>query len=126
MLTGKRAFDGSTPSSMIAAILERPAPSVSDVAPAALDRVVKRSLEKDSENRWQSARDLTAAWDLVEPSSQLGTALPPAPEPRLRGWLSPAVAVGLGLGLAAVSAIHFREGLPVAETIRFQAGRLPR
>jgi serine/threonine protein kinase len=39
------------------------------------------------------------------PSCQLGTALPPAPEPRLRGWLSPAVAVGLGLGLATVSAI---------------------
>jgi hypothetical protein len=59
------------------------------------------------------------------PSSQPGTALPPAPEPRLRGWLALAVAVGLGLGLATVSAIHFRERLPVAETIRFQAGRLP-
>lgn len=59
------------------------------------------------------------------PTSQPGTALPPAPERRLRGWLSPAVAVGLGLGLATVSAIHFRERLPVPETIRFQAGRLP-
>ena len=66
-----------------------------------------------------------AAWDLVGPSSQPDTALPPAPEPRLRGWLSPAVAVGLGLGLTTVSAIPFRERLPVAETIRFRAGRLP-
>ena len=33
MLTGKRAFDGSTPASVIAAVLERPAPSVADVAP---------------------------------------------------------------------------------------------
>src|SRR5690349_6264729 len=39
MLTGKRAFDGSSPASVIAAILERPAPSVAGVAPAALDRV---------------------------------------------------------------------------------------
>ena len=65
MLTGKRAFDGSTPASVIAAILERPAPSVADVAPPALDRVLKRCLEKDPEQRWQSARDLKAGLELV-------------------------------------------------------------
>src|ERR1700675_9442 len=54
MLTGKRAFEGRSQASVIAAILERPAPSVSDLAPAALDRVLKRCLEKDPENRWQS------------------------------------------------------------------------
>ena len=40
MLTGKRAFDGTSNASVIAAILERPAPSVKEVAPAALDRVL--------------------------------------------------------------------------------------
>jgi serine/threonine-protein kinase len=65
MLTGKRAFDGKSQASVIAAILERPAPSVSDLAPVALDRVLKRCLEKDPENRWQSARDLKAALELV-------------------------------------------------------------
>ncbi len=65
MLTGKHAFDGSTPASVIAAILERPAPSVADVAPAALDRVLKRCLEKDPENRWQSARDLKAELEWI-------------------------------------------------------------
>ena len=34
MLTGKRAFEGSSPASVIAAIMERPAPSIADVAPA--------------------------------------------------------------------------------------------
>src|ERR1700676_3991186 len=58
MLTGQRAFEGSTPASVMAAILERPAPSVSQVAPPALDRVLKRCLEKDPEDRWQTARDL--------------------------------------------------------------------
>jgi serine/threonine protein kinase len=58
LLTGKRAFEGQTSASVIAAILERPAPSVAEVAPAALDRVLKRCLEKDPERRWQSARDL--------------------------------------------------------------------
>src|ERR1700675_2095853 len=51
MLTGKRAFDGNSQASVIAAILERPVPSTSTVAPPALDRVLKRCLEKDQENR---------------------------------------------------------------------------
>src|SRR6266699_3937662 len=50
MLTGKRAFEGSSPASVIAAIMEHPAPSIADTAPAALDRVLKRCLEKDPDN----------------------------------------------------------------------------
>jgi Tol biopolymer transport system component len=67
MLTGKRAFEGSTPASVMGAILERPAPSIAEVAPPALDRVLRRCLEKDPENRWQNARDLKASFDLITP-----------------------------------------------------------
>jgi len=55
MLTGKLAFGGSSAASVIAAILEREAPSIAGVAPLALDRVLRRCLAKDSEQRWQSA-----------------------------------------------------------------------
>ena len=72
MLTGKRAFDGSTPASVIAAILERPAPSVADVASPALDRVLKRCLEKDPEQRWQSARDLKTELEWIGRAPELG------------------------------------------------------
>jgi serine/threonine-protein kinase len=65
MLTGKRAFDGSSPATVIAAIMERPAPSIGAVAPPALDRVLKRCLEKDPENRWQNARDLKAELEWI-------------------------------------------------------------
>ncbi len=58
MLTGKRAFDAASPASVIAAILERDAPSVAGLAPAALDRVLRRCLEKDPEQRWHSAHDV--------------------------------------------------------------------
>ena len=59
MLTGKRAFEGESAASVIAAILERePAPL--DAAPP-LDRVVRRSLAKDPDQRFQTARDLKAA-----------------------------------------------------------------
>jgi Tol biopolymer transport system component/tRNA A-37 threonylcarbamoyl transferase component Bud32 len=64
LLTGKRAFDGQTAASVIAAILERPSPSISDVAPEALDRVLKRCLEKDPDKRWQNALDLKSALEL--------------------------------------------------------------
>jgi serine/threonine protein kinase len=65
MLTGKRAFDGQNAASIIAAVMDRPAPSVIEVAPAVIDRVVKRCLEKDPDNRWQTARDVRAALELV-------------------------------------------------------------
>src|SRR6516225_9332255 len=58
MLTGKRAFEGSSPASVIAAIMERPAPSVAEIAPPALDRVLQICLAKDPDERWQTARDL--------------------------------------------------------------------
>ena len=58
MLTGNRAFEGASPASVIAAILERPSPSITAVAPPALDRVLQLCLKKDPDDRWQSARDL--------------------------------------------------------------------
>src|SRR5712664_326112 len=50
MATGKRAFEGKSQASLIAAILER--------APPALDRVVKKCLAKEPEKRWQAASDV--------------------------------------------------------------------
>ena len=51
MLTGKRAFDGSSPASVIAAILERPAPSVAEVAPnGARPRVEAVSRQRSRES----------------------------------------------------------------------------
>ncbi len=65
MLTGKRAFSGSSPASVIAATMERPAPSISDIAPPALDRALQRCLAKDAGDRWQSARDLKAELEWI-------------------------------------------------------------
>ena len=61
MLTGRRAFEGKSAASLIAAILEQEPPPVSKlqpVSPTALDRVVTTCLAKDPDDRWQTARDL--------------------------------------------------------------------
>ena len=97
MLTGKRAFDGSSAASVIASILERePAPL--EVA-RPLDRVVKRSLAKDPDQRFQTARDLKTAlvWAMEQPPPAVA-----APQASRRWWI--AVPVGLALLAAAVVA----------------------
>jgi serine/threonine protein kinase len=98
LLMGKRAFDGSSPASVIAAILERePAPL--EVA-RPLDRVVRRSLAKDPDQRFQTARDLKAAlsWVLEQPPaaavSQARSNLPWAVVAAGLGVVS----IGLGMG----------------------------
>jgi len=110
MLTGKRAFDGSSPATVIAAIMERPAPSIGEVGPPALDRVLKHCLEKDPENRWQSARDLKAEleWIAQAPSGEnTAAALTARPAPLL--WV---IAGVLALVAAGASWIAYRSTRP--------------
>ena len=105
MLTGKRAFDGSSPATVIAAIMERPAPSIANVAPPALDRVLKRCLEKDPENRWQSVRDLKAELEWIAQAPSDGITAPASTARRV--WLPWVVAGVLGLVAAVTSWIAF-------------------
>ncbi|HSP68782.1 MAG TPA: protein kinase, partial [Bryobacteraceae bacterium] len=123
MLTGKRAFEGSSPASVIAAIMERPAPSIADVAPPALDRVLTRCLEKDPDNRWQSARDLKSALELVtadmEPRASAGVSEPPASARRHAG-LAWAIAAVLALTVTALAWVHFTAAPPSTDAVRFQ------
>jgi serine/threonine protein kinase/Tol biopolymer transport system component len=59
MITGKQAFEGDSPASVIAAILEREPVKIASTGP--LERIIRRCLAKDPEQRWQTARDLKAA-----------------------------------------------------------------
>ncbi len=61
MITGKRAFQGKSQMSLMSSILEKdpePISVVSPLAPPLLDHIVRRSLAKNPEERWQSAQDL--------------------------------------------------------------------
>jgi Tol biopolymer transport system component len=61
MASGRRAFQGNSQASLIAAILNRPPQPLSGVqpnVPVALDRLVGKCLAKDPDARWQSASDV--------------------------------------------------------------------
>jgi eukaryotic-like serine/threonine-protein kinase len=76
MATAKRAFEGGSKTSLIAAIVSaQPAPisAVVPMTPPALDHVVRKCLEKDPDERWQSAHDVASElrW-ISEAGSQIG------------------------------------------------------
>jgi eukaryotic-like serine/threonine-protein kinase len=80
LLAGRRAFEGKSPASVIAAILAGEPPGIREFQPAisaALDRVVTICLSKDPDNRWQSARDLEHVLRGLSDSTSAATAARP-------------------------------------------------
>jgi Tol biopolymer transport system component len=112
MATGRKAFEGKTPASVMAAVLERepqPITASQPLAPPALDRLVRTCLAKDPEERWQTAHDvkLQLQW-LAEAGSQGGVPTPVKLRGRKReyaAWTAAALALVAALLLAA---IYFR------------------
>jgi hypothetical protein len=127
MLAGQRAFPGSLVESGYAILHEDPAPLEPEVG-APLARVVSRCLEKEPERRFQTARDLGFALEVLSggsgPQALPGKIAPPLGR-RRRLWIALAAVLGLGLlaagaawklrspaeaRLARVEQITFREG----------------
>jgi serine/threonine protein kinase/tetratricopeptide (TPR) repeat protein len=107
LLSRKRAFKKDTAADTMSAILNGEPPELSESGrrvPAALDHIVRHCLEKDRDNRFQSARDI--AFALVELSSPTGSLLfPPRPAGRRSSkhiWL----AAGF-VALVGVSVLSF-------------------
>src|SRR4030095_959307 len=78
MLTGRRAFHAATPADTISAILQHDVPEIvagAGPVPPGLQRVVRRCLEKDPDERFQTARDLAFAlendWDAPSSGGRL-------------------------------------------------------
>jgi Tol biopolymer transport system component len=100
MATGKRAFDASSRTSLIAAIVSAEPPPISAIqplTPPALEHVVKKCLSKDRDARWQSAHDIAEElrW-ISEAGSQAGVASPLVAAQRFRQrvrWIATIVAV---------------------------------
>ncbi len=113
MLTGQRAFPGKSQLSVASAILEKePAPisSVKPMTPPTLDHAIRRSLAKDPEERWQTARDLALElkW-IAESGSQAGVPAPLVSRRKLGerlAWAAATLAlvmIAFAIGFAAKS-----------------------
>ena len=113
MVTGRKAFEGQSQASVIAAILEHEPPPMSSLqrmAPPALDRAVKKCLAKDPEERWQNARDLRDELKWIAEGSSAGGRPCDGCGCRNGGMLLSWVLVAiLAAALVTVAAVHFRE-----------------
>jgi len=94
MLTGKRAFQKPTSPETMTAILNEEPENISQLVPAvgvALQRVVRRCLQKSREQRFQSAPDLAFALGALsdsESAAASGVEAGPGHRPRILGWIS--------------------------------------
>jgi Tol biopolymer transport system component len=114
MLSGRRAFKGDSSVETMNAILKEEPPELSlaePKIPPAVDLVVRHCLEKNREERFQSAKDL--AFDLERISSVSGAA-PALIAPRARKqWLTSAIAVAL---VVIAALVGWRIGSRAANT----------
>ncbi|HEX7706890.1 MAG TPA: protein kinase [Thermoanaerobaculia bacterium] len=116
MATGQRAFDGKTRTSLIASIVSgtpRPVSELVPMTPPAFEHVVRRCLEKDPDDRWQSAHDIAEQlrW-IAEAGSQAGV---PAPVIRRRLTRDRLLMAGLAAALAVIAVLAMRDLRRTAE-----------
>ncbi len=88
MTTGQRAFEGKTPASAMAAVLEREPPpitSLQPMTPPPFERLVKACLAKDPDDRWQTAHDVKLQLrQIIEGGSQITSSAAVVAAPRRR------------------------------------------
>ncbi|HXY06861.1 MAG TPA: protein kinase [Terriglobales bacterium] len=128
MVSGQRAFRGDTTADIMSAILNSEPPPLSE-APPGLARIVEHCLEKDADNRFQSARDVAFALEAFSGYSSSVTTAPaisPAPSKSRRVLM-----IALGSALLAAMAAFVAGRLttpplpaPVFRQLSFQRGYL--
>jgi serine/threonine protein kinase len=124
MAAGRPAFTGRSRASLIAAILSsepQPMAALQPVTPPALERVVKRCLAKEPDDRWQTARDLELElkW-IAEGGGQTAGTAPSAASRKTKERLAWITACALAVALI-VTGIWWRNARPPEQTMYFSA-----
>jgi len=132
MVTGKRAFKGTTPADTLSAILREDPTEAEDTGshvPPGLLRVLRRCLEKAPEDRFQTARDLAFALEGATTESKVATGAS-RPAGRSSGRFRAAVAalalaaIGTTLGLWLGRKTAPLPTPPSFERLTFRLGRI--
>jgi serine/threonine protein kinase len=104
MVTGKRTFEGKTQASIVGRILAVDPPPVITLrpqTPPGLDRVIRLCLDKDPDERIQTAHDLKLQLQAIA-EAPLTTTQAPVVVPARRSWLP-----WMAAGVLAVAALAF-------------------
>jgi Tol biopolymer transport system component len=114
MLSGRRAFGGDTRADTLAAVLRSDPPEIeTDGVPPGLERVVRRCLEKDPGERFQSAHDLGLALETLS-----GPATPTPGSKRSRSMVGVLAALALTAAAAGAWWLRGRGPKPPAGPLR--------
>ena len=136
LATGKKAFQGKTQASIMAKILESEPPSISSLqpmTPPALDRVVKKCLSKEPDQRWQTASDLCGELKWIAEGGSQASLSTTAVAPARKNWrkvllwaaasLAACVLVGLAVWIfkpvSTKPVTRFAISLPAGQSLAF-------
>ena len=131
-VSGHRAFSGDTAADTMSAILRNDPPDLGSSAsgiPASLDRIIRRCLEKQPADRFQSARDLAFAIGAIGSDSSSRSVSSRAEAPPGAPGASPGIqsllaAAGVGAAMLALGLLAGRA--TVGRGIRLDDARLVR
>jgi serine/threonine protein kinase len=127
MATGRKAFDGASPVSIMSAILTSEPPAVSSVqptSPASLDRLVRTCLAKDADDRWQTARDVELQLAAIAEGASASSTPLLAARPARSRWL-PWLVAGAALAVAAIATLRKEPPATPPKPIRFTVAPPP-
>ncbi|HET7434792.1 MAG TPA: protein kinase [Thermoanaerobaculia bacterium] len=131
MLAGRPAFRGDSPIETLNAILKEEPQDLSDLGvrvPPALERVIHHCLEKNPDERFQSARDLAFGLGSMSGLTSRAIIYPLLPPMRLRSLIKPLlITLAVLLALAGAYVIGTRQGTraPAAyKRLTFRSGTI--